>query len=280
MLAILTIYVGRTYATEYAEIVSIASGDVVTASSYAAYNTTVSSKDWVITFGGNNKSVGTNGTNRSSCTLANYTKYAVSPVTSSATASAFVSKFSISNVCKISYQIGGGKNQAGKVYLIYSSDNTTFSQISTLTTGSQGAAIPDASTAYNFIFTKCSGYFGLVFIPDNSSGDWRIDDVSITFYKEKVMRTVQWKVQGENYTTGTPSTSVAVGDKVETLPTPPAGAPTNCGVFKGWTETANYSDDDPPTDLFTTASGAPTAVAGSGPIVYHAVFADIKSVDP
>ncbi|MCQ2315455.1 MAG: Ig-like domain-containing protein [Bacteroidales bacterium] len=165
---------------EYTELFTVTSDDIVSNSSYAAYTKTIDERGWVITFGGNNKSVGTNSGNRSKCNLSNYSKYAVSPVTVSDVASAFVSTTSISDVSKISYTFNGGSNQTNtNVYLIYSSDGNTFSQV-TLTSGTQGATI-SSGTAYEF--TKCSGYFGLLFKATNTSGAWRIDDVNITFYK-------------------------------------------------------------------------------------------------
>ncbi|MCQ2348324.1 MAG: InlB B-repeat-containing protein [Paludibacteraceae bacterium] len=170
------------WGAEYEELFTITSDAVVTNSGYAKYETTVDEREWIITYGGNNKSVGTNKDNRSKCTLSSYSKYAVSPVTTSNIASAYVSKTSISDVSKISYTFNGGSNQTNtNVYLIYSSDGNTFSQVS-LTSGTQGSAI-SSGTAY--AFAKCSGYFGLLFKATNSSGNWRIDDVNITFYKEK-----------------------------------------------------------------------------------------------
>lgn len=284
VIPVLTMISTNVWATEYAEMFTIKSSTVVNNSTYGAYTKTItgvggdSDTTWVITYGGNNKSVGTNSTNRSSCNLSNSSKYAVDTVTTSHIASAFANTSLINNVSKIKYTINGGSNQTNtNVFLLYSTAGTTFSKMS-LTSGSQGAAI---SSGTEFEFTKCSGYFALLFVATNSSGAWRIDDVDITFYKENVVRTVQWKVQGENYTTGDPSSSVAVGDKVAKLPTAPAGAPTNCGVFLGWTATAiDGSTNTVPSDLFTDAAGAPEAPAGDGAIVYHAVFADIKSVDP
>lgn len=164
----------------YTELFTIESDDVVTNSGYTAYNTTVSSRDYVITFGGNNKSVGTNSSNRSSCNLSYYSKYAVSPVTTSDVASAFACKTSISNISKVSYTFNGGSNQTNtNVYLIYSEDNSTFSQL-TLSSGTQGASI---SSGTEFTFSPKTGYFALLFVATNSSGNWRIDDVDITFYK-------------------------------------------------------------------------------------------------
>ena len=84
----------------------------------------------------------------------------------------------IANVSKISYTFNGGSNQTyTNVYLLYSSNNTTFSQIS-LTSGTQGATI---SSGTEFEFAQCSGYFAVLFVATNSSGNWRIDDVQLTF---------------------------------------------------------------------------------------------------
>ena len=164
----------------YTELFTIKSDDVVTNSGYTAYNTTVSLRDYVITFGGNNKSVGTNSSNRSSCNLSNNSKYAVSPVTTSDVASVFACKTSISNISKVSYTFNGGSNQTNtNVYLIYSEDNSTFSQL-TLSSGTQGASI---SSGTEYMFSPKTGYFALLFVATNSSGNWRIDDVDITFYK-------------------------------------------------------------------------------------------------
>lgn len=82
--------------------------------------------------------------------------------------------------------------------------------------------------------------------------------------------TVSWMVNGETYTEGTPSTDVAEGKKVETLPTNPANIGSN--VFMGWT--ASEISETPagaPADLFTTAKDAPVV---TGETTYYAVFAE------
>lgn len=159
----------------------ITSDDVVSNSGYAKYESTIDERNWIITFGGNNKSVGTNSGNRSKCNLSSYTKYAVSPVTTSDVASAFASTTKLTGVKKISYTFNGGSNQTNtNVYVIYSSDGNTFSQI-TLTSGTQGATI-SSGTAYEF--NACDGYFALLFKATNSSGNWRIDYVNIEFTYE------------------------------------------------------------------------------------------------
>lgn len=166
----------------YAELFTIESGNVVNNSSYATYTATIANRGYVITFGGNYQSVGTSSKQRSNCKLGEtYSKYAVSPVTSSQTASAFVTTTSISNISKISYKHNGGSgDDYTRVYLVYSSDNSAFSQMS-LTSGLQGASIDNGSYV-NFEFNPCSGYFGLLFEATNDSGNWRIDDVEIKFY--------------------------------------------------------------------------------------------------
>lgn len=160
---------------------TVKSDDVVNNSAYQKYTATIDNRGWLITCGGNQKSVGVNSKNRSKCTLSSYNKYAVSPVTTSAVASAFASTTSISNVTKISYgAITSGKYQTStKVYVLYSADGNTFSQIS-LTSGSQGEKI-NASSGGSFEFAQCTGYFVVLFESTTTSGDWRLDDVNITF---------------------------------------------------------------------------------------------------
>ena len=150
-------------------------------STYAAYSKTLDTRGWEITWGGNGKSVGTNSKNRTKCTLSSKTKYAVSPITTSSVASAFASTTSISNVSKISYSAlsGGSNHTATKIYVLYSEDGTTFSQLP-LTNGAQGAEI-NATAGGEFEFASCSGYFAVVFVATNSSGNWRLDDVNLTF---------------------------------------------------------------------------------------------------
>ena len=88
--------------------------------------------------------------------------------------------------------------------------------------------------------------------------------------------TVSWMVNGETYTEGTPSTDVAEGGKVKTLPTNPAAIGSN--VFMGWTaSTIPGTSADAPIDLFTTADGAPVV---TGNTTYYAVFAKREGSEP
>ena len=87
---------------------------------------------------------------------------------------------------------------------------------------------------------------------------------------------VSWKVNGSDYTTGNPSTEVADGYKVTTLPTAPAAI--NGKVFVGWTNTEiSTSQDDAPSVLFNTAPSAPAVTANT---TYYAVFASLSEGAP
>lgn len=82
--------------------------------------------------------------------------------------------------------------------------------------------------------------------------------------------TVKWMVNGNRYSEGTPSTDVAEGESVETLPTTPAAIGDK--VFMGWTNAIIVgTQDDAPEGLFTSAAGAPAVNANT---TYYAVFAD------
>ena len=88
--------------------------------------------------------------------------------------------------------------------------------------------------------------------------------------------TVNWMVNGNPYSEGTPSTDVAEGESVETLPTTPAAIGDK--VFMGWTNaTIDGTQDDAPAVLFTSAAGAPTVTANT---TYYAVFATQSGSGP
>lgn len=88
--------------------------------------------------------------------------------------------------------------------------------------------------------------------------------------------TVSWMVNGETYTEGTPSTDVAEGRKVKTLPTNPAAIGSN--VFMGWrASTISGTLASAPDGLFTTAKDAPVV---TGNTTYYAVFAKREGSEP
>ena len=85
---------------------------------------------------------------------------------------------------------------------------------------------------------------------------------------------VTWMVNGEEYTTGNPTISLAAGSKVTTLPTAPKSCDEISNQFVGWSEEViTTAQDEVPTDLFSDASDAS---AVSHDVVYHAVFAALE----
>ena len=88
---------------------------------------------------------------------------------------------------------------------------------------------------------------------------------------------VTWMVNGEEYTAGNPTTSLAAGGKVTKLPTAPKSPCTDSNQFVGWSEEGiTTPQDEVPTDLFSDASDAPVV---SHDVVYNAVFADLTETD-
>lgn len=88
---------------------------------------------------------------------------------------------------------------------------------------------------------------------------------------------VTWMVNGEEYTAGNPTVSLAAGSKVTTLPTAPKSPCTDSNQFVGWSEEViTTPQDEVPTDLFSDASDAPVV---SHDVIYNAVFATLEETE-
>ena len=88
--------------------------------------------------------------------------------------------------------------------------------------------------------------------------------IALTVYHK-----VTWLVNGENYTEGNPSSDVAGGKKVTTLPSAPQAIEGK--EFVGWTDSnISGSKNEKPSVLFVDAASAPVVKAD---VVYYAVFA-------
>ena len=88
---------------------------------------------------------------------------------------------------------------------------------------------------------------------------------------------VTWMVNGEEYTAGNPTTSLAAGSKVTKLPTAPASPCTESNQFVGWSEEViTTPQDDMPLDLFSDTKDAP---AVSHDVIYNAVFATLEETE-
>ena len=85
--------------------------------------------------------------------------------------------------------------------------------------------------------------------------------------------TIIWMVNGAVYTTGNPTTSVNKGGVVTQLPTAPKSCDDISTQFVGWSEDViEGTQDDVPTDLFSTADDAPDITQNT---TFHAVFAQL-----
>lgn len=86
--------------------------------------------------------------------------------------------------------------------------------------------------------------------------------------------TITWFVNGEAYTVGNPTTSVNKGGVVSVLPTAPKSCDEISNQFVGWSEEViNGTQDNVPTDLFSTADDAPDITQNT---TFHAVFAQLE----
>ena len=113
-----------------------------------------------------------------------------------------------------------------------------------------------------------------VTIPANSTGDR-----SYTAHWQIKTYTVTWLVDGEAYTTGSPTTVVNHGSKVTALPTAPEDdALGSCAnSFVGWSTTqvgsSPYAGNISTLGLFTTTDGSPTITTNT---TFYAVFGNAQ----
>ena len=168
----------ETRAVDETLVTTFDSGEVVSGStSYQAY----SNENWGITFGGNQKSLGTNKSKRDYCVLTGENaKYSVAGVT---TASAIYNIKPLENIGRIALQYGDGKNNStGVLYLLHSDDNVNFEQVNLTGEFAQGGSIGSTNTEYSLEFDALDGYFALVIADTKTSGDFRFDNVVAEFY--------------------------------------------------------------------------------------------------
>lgn len=167
--------------------------------------------------------------------------------------------------CTISFDIEGGTGTITNVTATY------------------GQAMPSkesnlpTKTGYNFGgFWDGDGGTGTQYY--NADGTSKINwnkDVTATqtLYAKWTIKnySVTWKVNGEDYTAGTPTDNVNHGSHVTDLPTAPSTA-SYCGdKFMGWTDATDGAYVHGTSNLYTKASEFPNA---TGNQVFYAVFAD------
>ncbi|MDY5076445.1 MAG: bacterial Ig-like domain-containing protein [Paludibacteraceae bacterium] len=108
-----------------------------------------------------------------------------------------------------------------------------------------------------------------------SMGDVKSNVVTINNIKVRNLYNyaITWKVNGEAYTTGEPTTTVVEGNKITVLPTAPADNSLSCtNAFVGWstTDLGSEAGQAKPADLFTKVEKAPVP---TGDMTFYAVFA-------
>lgn len=200
------------------EVAVFKSADLVPANAgYKKYE----NSNWCITYGGGVHSVGTNSGSIGNCNLSGFDKLCIDPITSSMTAAGVFNKKEISSsVNKISFSFSGGKNTTGKIYLLHSTDNVVFSQIALADPSKQGASI---TTGMEFSFGALNGYFAVVLTTGATSGNWRFDNVEISFSYESAA-----ELNNISITKSASKTSFYVGEEL---------------TCSGLEVTASYSDE-------------------------------------
>lgn len=159
-------------------VASFSSDDVVSESSYKTY----ANSDWVVTFGGNNSSVGTNQKNWGSMKLSGqYAKLAGDEEELKTSSAAVYSLNKLEDVSSVavawtSSKISNSSNNY--LHLMYSVDNSTFECVSEIKITSE--------KEYEFSIPTgpLDGYFAVVLKNGvSSAGDFRFDDVTVNFLK-------------------------------------------------------------------------------------------------
>ena len=176
LLALMVLGVSSAWADDYTTVATFESATVVS-QAYASY----SNDDWMVTFGGNNVSMGTNSKKAASCKISQ--SYGTGASTSNI-ATAAISKKALANISRITFVHTNGSGNSGKLYLAYSTDNNTWNAIS-LSSGTQGDAIPAINTKVTFDFNEISSaYYALILDKGNATAaNFRFDDVVIEFQK-------------------------------------------------------------------------------------------------
>lgn len=130
--------------------------------------------------------------------------------------------------------------------------------------------VPGVRSGYHFDgwFTEsdCTGE------PITSIAANSISANTTLYAKWSPLYTIAWKVGGQNYTDGDPTTETTQAEGITTMPTPPADNSLGCAnIFMGWSESElTGTGNSRPLDLFSTSGGAPTIDENK---TFHAVFA-------
>lgn len=158
-----------------------------------------------------------------------------------------------------------GTNLTGNATLSLSGTNAKLFNVTPTTVTTTDGAITDETVTVTYTPTEAGTHTATLTISSDGANEQKIT-LNGTAYQ---IYNVNWKVNGADYTEGTPTTKVKSGSAVTTLPTAPSDIAGR--TFVGWTnaEIATSSATAPPT-LFTKAANAPAVTSD---VTYYAVFA-------
>ena len=215
----------------------VATFDASTVVNGTTYSTH-SNDDWVVTYGGNNASVGSNAKNVANCKLNDYA-YVGEPLSfdgSTANTCAVISKNLITNVKEINFSCssaGNGSYKTTNIYLVSSdSSDSGYVQVGESQTWAESLTFEVNETG--------SKYYALVF-HNESSTNFRIDTVMAVFMPNEILEPdktyylVTWDAQnGED-----PET-----ENVEenTLVSTPSDPKKEGYIFTGWYKEAECTE--------------------------------------
>jgi len=177
---------------------------------------------------------------------------------------------------------GGGGGSSG--YTVSFANMTGFSGSTTLPSSIVG--VPNGKKIVQPADPKASGYtFGGWYSNAACTAGNEINWGTMTITADKIIyakwcatHTVTWIVNGETYTTGSPTTSTTDCDGITTMPTAPAdNTLSGCAnSFRGWSATNLFGEatNTQPADLFVNADDAPTIDADK---TFYAVFGTATS---
>ena len=162
-----------------------------------------------------------------------------------------------------------GNNLTANAELTISGTNADMFSVSHSSIKPTDGIISDTEVTVTYTPTEAGNHEATLTVSSTDATD-QVIALSGTAIAPLPHYTVKWMVNGNRYSEGTPSTDVAEGESVETLPTTPAAIGDK--VFMGWTNaTIDGTQDDAPAVLFTSAADAPAVTAST---TYYAVFAD------
>lgn len=158
-----------------------------------------------------------------------------------------------------------GENLTGDATLSLSGTNAKLFNVTPTTVTPTDGAITDETVTVTYAPTETGTHTATLTI---SSDGAETQTITLNGTAPQ-FHTVSWKVNDADYTEGAPTTKVADGSSVTTLPTVPSDIAGK--TFVGWTDAkiATSSATAPPT-LFTKAANAPAVTSD---VTYYAVFA-------